>query len=169
MTKITSYNHYYQYFHDIALHLAPLNLLKSTLHSKQFYEFSETFKGTNLNYPALILVPPRNGILDNLSDNIRKTFVGEVWVLDTVKKEDIADRHTKLTNCEIIIEQIIAKLKDDHKNYSLSTNRPIQDTDYNRWVYEQLGPQQNDNLYGYSFEFQFNNAHNLNINTSLWI
>jgi hypothetical protein len=163
--RITSYEKHVNYFKAIAAGLKALNPGNS---KPNFYEFQDFFGGSNLKYPAMVMVPPVNSLTDPKSDNIFKEFACDIWIMHQVKKDDIADKNIKLTLCEKITEQVIAKIKKDYEDYTLGSNRPFNEIDWDRLKYTQLGPQQNDNLYGYSLEFTYGNPIHLTIDTNLW-
>jgi hypothetical protein len=167
MSKIINYETYLEYFRNICKTFIALNPDGGT-DNIHFYEFLDYFKGSNLKLPAMVVVPPKYGLKDDLSDNVMKTFTSEIWIVNSVKNEDKTDRHNKLYACELIIEQIIAKIRSDYKDYSQGTDRPFQLMDFNRLVYDQIGPMSIDNHYGYSLELQFMNTKNFAIDGDLW-
>lgn len=164
--RITLYEHYVDYFKSIASGLKLTNPNKSA--APNFYEFYDFFQGNSKVFPAMILVPPTNNTNDQLSDNVQKLWSCDIWIMASVKREDKSDRREKLALCESIVKQIIAKMKNDYADYSLGINRPITSTDFNRYKWSPLGPEQNDNIYGYSLEFSFSNPEHLIIDSNMW-
>lgn len=165
MARIVTYADYRDYFRSLALGLKKLCPDKVNPH---FYEFENHFKGTGLKYPAMIIPPPVCQPVDGLSDNWRKRFTGEIAILGQVKKESTTDRHNRLVELEAITEQIIAKMKADHLNYDLLADRPFNELPFDQMEYSQVGPENEDNLFGYNLEFVFLNPLRYSINSTYW-
>jgi hypothetical protein len=157
MSKIITYPQYSDYFRALSEKHKKLNPTE-TVGASHFYEFEEDFMGLNLKPLSMILLPPICKPVDDRSDNVRKEFNSEFWILKTVKKQRTSDRHAALEECEAIGWDLIKRIKKDTANYSLGAGRIVQYFDLSTVTWDQIKPaKHSDNYHGYSFEFTFSN------------
>lgn len=164
--RITGYEAYTDYFKWIATNLKLLNPDNNA--TGNFFEFEESFKGTGIKGPALILVPPVSNWDDKGSDNELKSWTGQLWILEGVPKQDPVKKRAAILRCEAITNQIRKKMKDDYQNYSLGSNRPFVKTDPNKWEQYQMSLNVTDLMYGYALEFMFSNPDHTVIDNTMW-
>lgn len=167
MAKILSFSDYRNYFKSIADQLIALNPDDDPAKT-HFYVFPDQFIGNNLKYPALVLIPPKIKPFDKLSDNTMKVMTGELWVLKSIKKGDTAAQIADMDDCEVIMEEIVSKMKSDQLDYAQGSDRAIQVLDLEQSSYEQVSELNGDNAGGYALTFVIANAKQYKINPSLW-
>jgi len=166
MAKIITYEDWIAYLRSLAAGHKLLNPEHAA--DGHFYEFEEDFAGNNILYPAMVSIPPRHSLQDAISDNVMKNYAPEFWIMKSVSKGDHAGRRAAVDLCEAIGLELIRKMKSDNADYSLTTDRKIQDFKLSSVKWDQLGPVRNDNCFGQAFELTFQNAISMQVDATKW-
>lgn len=119
----------------------------------------------------MFLEVPRVNGRDNLSDNPKKIQKGSFFIVQPVKAGDHEDLVTKMEECELVCEQMIAKMRNDLKKYNLNKSHSaiIAGFDLDSIEIDEAGPIYG-NCFGYSVSFTFTTkwTNNLVLNNSQW-
>lgn len=126
---------------------------------------------SGIKHMSLFIEVPKSLGRDNLSDNPRKIQRGSFIVVQPVKKGDHEDLVLRMEECEAVCEQLIAKIRNDLKKYSLNKSHPYVLTgfDLDSIEMDEAGPIYG-NCYGYSVSFNIAGKwrNNLTLVNSEW-
>lgn len=124
-----------------------------------------------IKHMCMFLEMPKYGARDNESDNPRKLIKGSFLVVQPVTKGDHEDFVLKMEECGDVCEQILAKIRNDLKKYTLNKSHTFKLAGFNLDSVEidEAGPVYG-NCYGYIFSFTINVKwrNNLVLNNSEW-
>ena len=150
-------------------------ILAHTEAHKAFYEIDieDILNAMKLddNNMAMLIECPEYRTNDGKSDNLRKMTTGAFVIVQEVEKGNITDRGIKLNETYVVAEQILAKMINDQKKYSINKAHPyvIKDFDPNTVYMQKVGPILS-NHFGWRVEFTINDqfTNNLQLDQNNW-
>jgi hypothetical protein len=165
MARIGNADDLMEYFITLA---SEHNLLLSTDENPHFYEYKDSYKGNNLNYPCVIWLPPTIQTLDNNTDNEHEIYNFEMWILQSTSREDFEGRRAAIALCDQIGFDFSTRLKYDSKNILPPSDRPFLYFNASGLKRDAIGPMSADNAYGVSLSGILGNPRRLNYDDSKW-
>lgn len=161
------FNDVKDYFKKVATELKAIGHTETEKHYCRI-NMDEVFGGlkTVLKSPALILEAPDNFLTDEHSDNeLKGTNIGFLVVKKTAKGDFDAEDDA-LTEMETIVEDIISRLRKEHREYSTAgiISKSFQENTV-RW--NKVGPLW-DGWHGWRVTMQVANHIDLSYNSDKW-
>lgn len=132
---------------------------------KSFYEIDEeeivSGLRSKVSYPVLLVECPDFSVFDN-SGNTDALIPSGLAILSPCKPGDYAKRRELLASNEIIVLDIISRLREDNKNGVFYINS-------NDFVWRKISGWSNDSLCGWRLEFKLQDWINLEYNPEQWL